>query len=84
MHVGTFAPIKYKVFWQGNNTLIHWGLLPVGGKFEPWVIAPDVLLESGYVRRHIPNRGRFHLWDCLTDLWMKMNEEQVGLVWRDL
>ena len=31
--MGTFAPIKDKVFWQGKKTVIHWGIFPVGGKF---------------------------------------------------
>ena len=56
----------------------------MGGKFEPWVIAPDVLLALGYVRRHILNKDRFHLRDCLVYLWMQMNEEQLGLIWIDL
>ena len=37
--------------------MIHWGLFPVGGKFESWVIAPNVLLESGYLRFHILKKG---------------------------
>ena len=70
MHMGTFVPIKDKVFCQVNNNVIHWGLFTVGGKYEQWVIAPDVLLVSGYVRRHILNKESFHLWDCPTDLCM--------------
>ena len=59
--LGTFAPIKDKVCWQRKKTMIHWGLFPVGGKFEPWVIAPDILLASGYVRPHLMKNERFHL-----------------------
>ena len=55
----------------------------MGGKFEPWVIAPNVLSALGYVRLHIMNKERFHLWYCLEDLWMQMNEEQLGSMWRD-
>ena len=53
VQMDTFVPIKDKVCWQGKNTVVHWGLFPVGGKFEPWVIDPDVLSESGYGRRHL-------------------------------
>ena len=63
VNLGTFLPIKDKCYWQGKKTLIHWGLFPVGVKFEPWVIAPGVLSESGYVRRHLLNKERFILWD---------------------
>ena len=59
--LGNFAPIKDEVFCQGKNTVINWGLFPVGGKFELWVIAPNVLSASGYVRHHILNKERFHL-----------------------
>ena len=62
VHMGTFAPIKYTFFWKGKKAVINWGLLPVGGKLEPWVIALNVLLESGYVRLHLLNKERFHLW----------------------
>ena len=54
--LGKFAPIKDKVCWQGQNTVINWGLFPVGGKLEPWVIAPDVLSASGYVICHLLNK----------------------------
>ena len=30
-----------------------------------WVIAPDVLPVSEYVRHHLLNKERFNLWDCL-------------------
>ena len=56
----------------------------MGGKFEPWVIAPNVLSESGYVRHHLLNKERFHLLKCPEDLWMQMNEEQLGSMWRYL
>ena len=30
------------------------------------------------------NKEIFNLWDCLEYLWFQMNEEQLGLMWRDL
>ena len=65
VQLGTFAPIKDTVLWQVKKTVIHWGLFTVGSKFYPWVIAPDVLSASEYVRRHLPIKERFHLQDCL-------------------
>ena len=57
LQMGTIDPIKDKVCWQGKKTVIHWGIFPVGGKFESWVIAPNVLLESGYLSSHILKKG---------------------------
>ena len=74
MQLGTFVPIKDTVFCQVKKIVIHWGILPVGTKFEQWVIGPDVLSESGHVRRHLMNKERFHLWECPTDLCIKMKE----------
>ena len=68
MQLDTLAPIRDRVFWQGKTTVIYWGIFTAVRNIEPWVIAPDVMSESGYVRRHILNNGRFHLWDCPTDL----------------
>ena len=75
VQLGTFAPITTKCFCQGKKTVIHWGLFPVGRKFVQWVIAPNVLLASGYVRQNLLNKERFHLWDCPEDIWMQTNEE---------
>ena len=47
----TSDPIGDRVFLQGEITVVHWGLLPVVGKCEPWAIVPYVMLPSGYVRR---------------------------------
>ena len=44
VHIGTPAPIREIVFWQGNITVLHWVVFPVGGKCEPWVIALYVML----------------------------------------
>ena len=68
VHLGPFASIRYRVFWEGKKTVIHWGLFPVGGKIEPWVINSDVISASGYVRWHILNKERFHLWYCPADI----------------
>ena len=48
------------------------------------MIFPGVFLESGYVRRHLLNKERFHIWVLPEDLWMQMNEEQLGLMWKYL
>ena len=77
VQLGTFEPIRDKVFWKEQNTVIHWGFFPVGGKIEPWVIAPNVMSVSGYVSQNIMNKERFHLWDCPEDLWMKINKEHM-------
>ena len=84
VHLGTLSTIKDKVLCQGKKTVIHWGLLPVGRKSEPWVIATNVLSVSGYVRRHLPKNERFYLRDCPAELLMQMNEEQLGSMSGDL
>ena len=56
VHLGTSAPIRDIVFWQGKRKVVHWELFPVGGKCEPWVIALDVIPPSGYVMRCILNK----------------------------
>ena len=61
--------------------MVHWIVFPVGGKCEPWVIALVVMLPSGYLRRNILNKYIFHLWYLPEDLWMKMNEDDLGSLW---
>ena len=34
VRLGTFVPIKDKVFWNGKKTVIHWGLFPVRGNLN--------------------------------------------------
>ena len=63
--LGTPASIRDRVFWKGNITVVHWVVLPVGGKCETGVIALYVMLPSGYVRQHLLNKEIFHLWDFL-------------------
>ena len=46
----------------------------MGGRNEPCVVAPDVMLAPEYVRRHILNNYRFFLWYLPEDLWMQVNE----------
>ena len=46
----------------------------MGRKIEPWVIPQNILSASGYVRRHLMNKERFHLWDFLSDICMQINE----------
>ena len=48
------------------------------------MIKPNVSLESGYVRRHLLNKERFNLWECPEELWMRIDEEYLGSMWRDL
>ena len=57
VHTGTPAPIRYRVCCQGKRKVAHWGLFPVGGNCEPWMIAPDVMLPSGYVGQCLLNKG---------------------------
>ena len=82
-HIGTTTHIRDIVYWQGEIIVVHWVVLTVGGKCEPWVIAIDVMFSSVYVRRNILNKYRFHLWYFPEDLWMKMNEDQLGSLYGD-
>ena len=77
-YIGTPASIRYIVFCKRNIKVLHWVVLPVGGKCEPWVIALDFILPSGYVRRNILNKERSHSWYFPEDLWMQTNEDQLG------
>ena len=74
VQMGALVPIKDKVLCQAKKTIIHWDLFTLVGKIKPWLIAPDVLLAPGYVRRNLLNKERFHLWECPKDLWMQMND----------
>ena len=38
--MGTSAPIRDRGLWKGKRKVMHWVLFSVGGKCEPWVIAP--------------------------------------------
>ena len=55
-----------------------------GGKFEPWVIAPNMMSISMYVRRRILNKENSHLWDCPTDQRVQKNDDRLGSLWKYL
>ena len=82
VHIGTSTHIRGIVLWQGEIIVVYWIVFPVGGECEPWVIALGVILPSGCVRQNILNKYRFHLWYFPEDLWMRMNEDQLGSLWR--
>ena len=84
VHLGIYAPLRGIVCWKGKMTVVHWVFFPVVGNCEPWVISLDVMLSSGYVRRRLLGKNKIHLWDFLTDIWMQIKKEQMGLLWRDL
>ena len=56
VHLVTSTPIRGRVLWQWKITLVHWVVFPVGGKCEPWAVALDVMMPSGYVRRNLLNK----------------------------
>ena len=62
--------------------MVHWVVFLVGGNFDPLVIALDVMLSSGYVRRHLLNKEIFQLWYFPEDICMQINKEQLGFLWR--
>ena len=78
VHIGTSTHIRDIVYLQEDIIMLHWVVLPVGGKCEPWVIALDFILPSGCVMWNILNKYRSHLWYFPEDLWMQMNEDQLG------
>ena len=49
---------------------------------DTWIITPDVISPTGYVRRLILLKGRFHLWNYPQELWGRMNEDQLGALWK--
>ena len=61
--------------------LVYWGLYHVGIKQEPRLITPDVMSPTGYVRRPLLFKVRFHLWDYPQDFQGRVNEIQLGLLW---
>ena len=81
VHIGTYYPIRDIVCLQGKITVVHWVVFPQVVKREPWVIALDVMSPSEYVRRRLFNKDRFHLWDFPEDLWMQINNDQLGFLW---
>ena len=61
--LGTAAPIRELVCLHGNRTVLHWVLYPVGGKQEPWIIDPEVMSPTGFVRRRLLFKEKFQIWD---------------------
>ena len=62
VHIGTSTHIMDIVYLQEDIIMLHWVVLPLGGKCEPWMMVLDVMLPSGYVRRNILNKYIFQLW----------------------
>ena len=60
VHLVTSIPMRDIVCWKWNIIAVHWLVLPVGVKCEPWAIALDVMLPSGYVRQDFLNNEIFH------------------------
>ena len=73
-NVGNSYLMRDIVCCQGNRTVVHWGLYMVGGKCEPRVIKPYVMLPSVYVSWHILNKDILHVWDLPVDMLTQMNE----------
>ena len=61
VHIVKSTPIRDRVCWEWNRTVVRWVVFPVGGKCEPWAIVLDVMSPSGYMRRHLLNKDIFHL-----------------------
>ena len=40
--IGTLDPIHDRVCWQGNRTLVHWGLYPMSKGRESWDMSGDL------------------------------------------
>ena len=78
----TYSHIMDRSYLQRKRIVVHWGLFAVGWKFEPWVIALDVMSQSGYVRRSLLEKERFHLCYLPEDLWMHTKKDQLGSLWR--
>ena len=82
MQLGTAAPISYLMCWQGNSTVLHWGMYPTRGKQETWVISPEVMSPTGFVWRRLLFKEKYHLWDFMDNLWQHINYQQLGSMWR--
>ena len=55
-----------------------------GGKQDPWVITPEVMLPAGSVRRWLLFMEKYHLWNFPADMWQHMNKDQLGSMGRDV
>ena len=84
MILGTAAPIRDQVCWQGNRKVLYWRLFTTAGKQDPWVIAPEVVSPTGFMLCRLLFKEKCCLWDYPDDLWQHMNEQQLVIIWRDL
>ena len=62
--------------------MVHWVVFPVVVNCEPWEIALDFMSPSGYLRRYLLNKERLQLWYFPEDIWVHINKERLGLLWR--
>ena len=66
-------PIRDKLSWKGNKTVINWVSYPVGKKLYPWLVAPEVMYSTDFVKLHVLLKKRSHMWDYPEYLWLYMN-----------
>ena len=45
LNLGTSYPIRERVCWQGRKKVVYWVIYPLGGKCEPWLVAPECCLQ---------------------------------------
>ena len=64
--------------------MIHWRLYPSGKESYPWVIAPNVLYPTVYVRRMLTQKEKLHLWDFPQELWGIINQDQLVDVCKEI
>ena len=82
--LGILSLVHDSVLFQGNRTVIQWGLYQVGGGRYPWLMESDVFFPTGYVGRPLFLKDELHLWDYLQELWRKMNQEQMRGLWKEI
>ena len=44
---------------------------------------PEVMSPTGFMRRRLLFKEKYHLWDCQAELWQHINEHQLRSMWRD-
>ena len=62
--------------------MVKWELYTAGKERETQVIAPDVFPTTGYVRQPILITYNLHLWDYPQELWVRINQDQSGGLWK--
>ena len=80
--LGTLIHIQDQVCCQGKRTVVYWGLYPLGKGRELWVIVPDVMSSTVYVRRPLLIKEKFHMWDYPQKIWGRINPDQLGGLWK--